>query len=391
MRLLYVHNDYGKPSGEEHAADSIADLLESHGHEVLWFRRSSAELAGSLAGKIKASIAGVHNPFAARALARRLDETKPDVVQVQNLFPLLSPSIFKPIKQRGIPVVMRCPNYRLFCPNGLHLVRGRVCEKCLGFGREAWCILRNCEGNLFKSTGYAVRNAWARITRRILDNVDVFIVQTAFQKEKFAGRGIPEAQIGIVPGLAAANAATEGFQPGDLVTFVGRVSPEKGIEDFLGAARLLPEMPFAVAGNTDAMPGIREQSPRNVSWLGFLEADGLEHLYRRSRVVVIPSRWYEGFPNVAVQAMMQARPVVAARIGAMTSVVENERTGLFFGAGDAADLAEKLASLYPDPERCERLGGAGRTKASTHYSADSVYASLAAVYERAFQRHRNRS
>ncbi len=121
MKVLYVHNEYAKPSGEEHAAGELVSLLKEHGHEVKWFTRSSAEISDSISGKIKALVAGIYNPFSAKHLANVLDEYQPDIVQVQNLYPLLSPSILKPIKQRKIPVVMRCPNYRLFCPTGLSL------------------------------------------------------------------------------------------------------------------------------------------------------------------------------------------------------------------------------------------------------------------------------
>jgi glycosyltransferase involved in cell wall biosynthesis len=386
MRILMVHNDYGSPSGEEHAAAALAGLLQDHGQEVRWFRRSSAEIVGSPLGSAKAFFAGIHNPFAARALARKLDELRPDLVQVQNLYPLLSPSIFKPIRERGIPIVMRCPNYRLFCPNGRHLVKGQVCEKCLSPGREIWCVLRNCEGNFGKSAGYALRNAWARISRRILQSVDVFIVQTDFQKQRFAERGIPEDQIGIVPALVPCNGLAEPRPGGELVTFVGRVSPEKGIDDFVCAARLMPDTPFAIAGDDSAMPGLRETSPENVTWLGFLQSDALNDLYLRSRVIVVPSRWYEGFPNVLARAMVCARPVVAARIGAMTCIVDDNKTGFFFEVGDSNDLAEKLKALFKDRELCNRFGQAGRAKALAQYSPANIYAALTDVYDKALTR-----
>jgi len=385
LRILFVHNDYGSRSGEEVAAEGLAQLLIDHGHEVFWFRRSSSEIGNSIGGRAKAFFAGIHNPFAARALSRMLDEVKPDVVQVQNIYPLLSPSIFHPIKARRIPIVMRCPNYRLFCPNGLHLVRGEVCEKCLGFGRETWCILKNCENSLFKSTGYALRNAWARLSGRILKNVDMFIVQTEFQKGKFAERGIPESRIGIVPGFVPDNDEAQPQELGDLVTFVGRVSPEKGIEDFLAAARLLPDLPFAVAGSENGMPGIHERSPANVQWLGFLVAAELRDLYARSRMVVVPSRWYEGFPNVAAQAMACGRPVVAARIGAMTSIVEDNRTGLLAEVGNPHDLAAKVEALYQDRDLCRRMGQAAIEKAVAQYSSESIYLALTAVYDNAIR------
>jgi glycosyltransferase involved in cell wall biosynthesis len=383
MRILYIHNQYAATSGEEHAAEAIAGLLKRHGHEVFWFRRSSENIGRSYVNQARALFSGIHNPRAARALARELDEIRPDLVQVQNIYPWLSPSIFRPIRERRIPVVMRCPNYRLFCPNGLHLVRGKVCERCLGPGREAWCVLKNCEGMFFKSAGYALRNAWARISGRILRNVDMFIVQTEFQKGKFVERGIPESRIGIVPGFVPNNNDAEPQELGDLVTFVGRVSSEKGIEDFLAAARLLPDVPFAVAGNEDSMSGIREKPPGNVRWLGFLQADGLRQLYRTSRIIVVPSRWYEGFPNVAVQAMAHRRPILASRIGALTSIVEGGRSGLLFEPSDPEDLATKIRLLYDDEDRCRRLGECGYAKAKEEYSPASIYEKLMAIYEMA--------
>ncbi len=72
-RLLFIHNEYGKPSGEEYAAQAIADLLKAHGHQVFWFRRCSSEILGSVASKVKAFFTGIHNPFAAKALAKTLD------------------------------------------------------------------------------------------------------------------------------------------------------------------------------------------------------------------------------------------------------------------------------------------------------------------------------
>ena len=56
MKVLYVHNKYAKPSGEEHAANELVELLREHGHDVKWFTRSSAEIADSSLGKIKAML-----------------------------------------------------------------------------------------------------------------------------------------------------------------------------------------------------------------------------------------------------------------------------------------------------------------------------------------------
>ncbi len=387
MRILYVHNDYATPSGEEHAVKALAELMRAHGHEVAWFRRSSAELRGAPAAHAKAFFTGIHNPSAARALAGVLDKFQPDVVQVQNLYPLISPSIFTPLRRRGIPVVMRCPNYRIFCPNGRHLVKGRVCNLCVGPGHELWCVVRNCQESFFKSVGYAARNAAARMTGRIRDGVDVFIVQSKFQRDLFAARGIPRDRIEIVPGLAP-DVTEPPWTIGRYVTFVGRVSPEKGIETFVRAAHLNAEIPCAVAGDDRSMPDLRRQGTGNIEWHGFLDHASLDAVYAQSRIVVVPSRWYEGFPNVIVQAMMMGRPVICSAIGGLPDIVEDRRTGLLFNPDNAAELAQKIRFLYTRPGLCRQLGIAGREKALREYSSDVCYERVMTAFEKAIRRCR---
>ena len=64
-----------------------------------------------------AFFSGIHNPRARNEMARLLRAEHCDLVQTQNLYPQFSPSILKPCRDRGIPVVMRCPNYRCSAPS----------------------------------------------------------------------------------------------------------------------------------------------------------------------------------------------------------------------------------------------------------------------------------
>lgn len=382
MRIVFAHNDYGRPSGEEHACESLAELLTTHGHGVDWFRRSSAELNGSSVSLIKAFFAGIHNPSAKREMARRLAAFQPDIVQVQNLYPLLSPSVLDACSSARVPVVMRCPNYRLFCPSGLHLSHGRPCDRCLG-GKEYWCVLRNCESSWLKSLGYALRNAVARLRQSILRSVTVFAVLSEFQRDRFIRCGIPAERVEVLPNIVPDVPESHHDEPGDLITFVGRVSPEKGIEDFVAAARRLPNLPFAVAGATDRMPDLVANSPSNIEWLGFLKEDDLNAVCSRSRLLVCPSRCFEGFPNVITRAMALGKPVVAARSGAIAEIVSDGVTGLLFEPGTVEELVANIRSLHPDVPRCRQMGQAGRKKALTEYCPDIVYARLIKIYRKA--------
>lgn len=381
MQILFAHNEYGAPSGEEQAVDSISRLLESKGHTVFRLLRSSRGIEG-FGPKVRAFFSGVYSLEARRLMTHALDEHHPNVVQVQNLYPFLSPSIFKPCHQRGVPIVMRCPNYRLFCPSALHLSHGQICERCLG-GKEYWCVLRNCENNIFKSLGYAVRNAAARISRSILDNVSIFIVLSQFQKQRFIQAGIPAHKLEILPNMVPPITLSATERPGEFVTFVGRASPEKGIGDFVAAARRLPDLPFVVAGATDRVPKLVASSPPNLRWLGFLKKKELNEVYVRSRLLVFPFRWFEGFPNVITHAMVLQRPVLAARIGAVPEIVDDGKTGLLFEMGNIDDLVVKIRTLHDDPARCREMGAAGCAKALSAYSPEVVYIRLMQIYHQA--------
>ena len=382
MKILFIHNSYSEktPTGEEHASRELASLLEEHGHEVRWFKRSSDEIRSGL-GPFKSFFTGIYNPSSARKLAKVLDEYKPDIVQVQNLYPLLSSSIFKPIKKRGIPVVMRCPNYRLFCPAGLCLsTKGEVCEKCFG-GKEWHCILSNCEQSILKSTGYALRNAYSRASHNINNGVDRYIVQSEFQKQKFIEQGIPADKLVILPGICPEIKVTNEEIKGEFVSFVGRVSAEKGIYEFIEAAKMNPELPFKVAGMLDKNFKIPEECPNNVEFVGFVKGDALNELYLKSKIIVVPSKWYEGFPNVITRGMLLKRPVITTNIGAMPSIIENGIHGLLVAPGDAIQLGESLAQLYNDDKKCKTFGMAGYEKARVLYSREAVYDILINTYE----------
>jgi len=382
-----IHNDYARHSGEEHACEAIASLLTSHGHNVNWYRRSSAEIAGSLAGRFKAAVTALHNPASAGAVRQIIEKQRPDVAFVQNLYPLVSPSVLVTLRNMRIPIVMRCPNYRLFCPNGLHFTGGAVCEKCLGFGREAWCVIRNCERSLPKSFGYALRNAVARWRQAILDNVDVFIVLSKFQRQRFIAGGIPEDKLAIVPNMIPATEGGRDDSLGETVSFLGRVAEEKGFADFAAAARCLPQIPFAVAGSVkESYRHDVEDLPPNLTMHGFLSGQALDAFLSRTRILVNCSVWYEGFPNTLTRAMAAGKPVITTRIGALPEIVTAGRTGLLYEPGNVAELVSGLQHLHAAPDRCIAMGKAGKAKADDEYGPERVYQCLSAACERARER-----
>lgn len=412
MNICLVHNEYGKFSGEEAVVLQQRSLLIDHGHTVEMFTRSSAGIPDSLAAKARAFFSGIYNPASRKDFRKLLDSFKPALVHIHNVFPLISPSIMPETRRAGIPVVMTLHNFRLICPNALLFTGGEICRQCLG-GREWRCVVRNCEGSLPKSLGYSVRTALARRFRWFLDNVDVFVCLTDFQRRIYVSEGFPPDRCIVVPnfisvvGVDTRCSAAESSTPEasneqgttndgstrfrvprselrvPFVLYAGRVSPEKDVPALLEAACLLPDIPFRIAGSYWRMPGLPEQAPGNVRFLGEIPSSALSDLYRKATMVIFPTRWYEGFPMVLLEAMSHCKPLVCTDIGGLGEIVDDHVTGRFYRAGNARQLADIVRELWNNPADCEALGKAGRRRMETEYSPDKAYEMLMAAYEMA--------
>jgi glycosyltransferase involved in cell wall biosynthesis len=380
MKICMVHNEYGSFGGEEAMLEGICRLLMERGHEVLRFTRSSAEIPKMRLGKVRAFFSGIHSSSAAREFANLIAREKPDIVQIQNVYPFISPVVFKISKQAAVPVVFRCANYRLFCPNGLLHSHGEVCDRCV-WGKEYWCVLRNCTGSIPKSIGYALRNACARASGAITKNTTMYYVPSEFQKRKFITWGISGERIAVIPNFIN---VTERFgradKLGDYVGYAGRISPEKGLPSLLGAAWKCRDIPFRIAGGLELMPELASSAPPNVKFLGRLTPDDMPKFYANARMLVTPSIWYETFGMVIIEAMIQRRPIIASKIGPITVVVDDNVTGLLFEPSNAKDLAKKIRYLWDRPELCRKMGRAGREKALREYSPEKYYERLMTLF-----------
>ncbi len=315
-------------------------------------------------------------------MRRLLRETGPDIVHIHNLYPLISPSILGVCRRMGVPVVMTVHNYRLICPTGLFMVKGRVCQRCMG-GREFWCALRNCTGGWAKSVGYAARNFAARRWKLYRRSVVRYMVLTDFQRQQLVQEGFPAERIEVIPNMVDAADTVPASALGSYVGYVGRISPEKDLPTLMKAARTWADIPFKAAGSYEGAADVVRQRPSNFDFLGHLRQDRLAAFYADSRIVVLCSVWYEGFPTTILEAMVMGRPVVCSRIGGLPEIVEDGVTGLLFRPGDAQDLAAKIRHLWDRPDACRALGQAGREKVLREYSLQRYYDRLMAAYERA--------
>ena len=72
-------------------------------------------------------------------------------------------------------------------------------------------------------------------------------------------------------------------------------------------------------------------------------------------------------------------------LGALAELVEDERTGLLFEAGNSADLCEKMRWAMSNPERMAQMGRNARARYEADFTAETNYAQLIAIYHSAIQ------
>jgi glycosyltransferase involved in cell wall biosynthesis len=352
-----------------------ARLLREAGHRVEVVDPAVEGWTGAL----RAAGGVVWDPGRTSEVRRLVRGLRPDVVHVHNLFPALSPAVIRAAAEEGVPVVMTLHNFRLLCLPATFLRDGRVCEDCLG-RRVPWPgLVHGCyRGSRLASAPYLASLALHRSTRTF-DRIRRFVAVSGFVRAKHAEAGIPVERIAVKPNFAWPVRRREG--PGTFFLYLGRLSAEKGVDTLLAAWR--PESGrLLVAGDGPGAARLRARAGAGVEFLGMVPAERARELVADARAVLIPSRCYEAFPRVVVEAYAAGVPVVASRIGALPEVVEDGATGLLASPDDPATWTEALERLMDD-ELSLRLGEGAYRAWAERYTPQANLRQLEAIYREA--------
>ncbi|MFL5617271.1 MAG: glycosyltransferase family 4 protein [Gemmatimonadaceae bacterium] len=166
------------------------------------------------------------------------------------------------------------------------------------------------------------------------------------------------------------------------VLFVGRLSPEKGIDTLLAAAGQLPEgVRLTIVGHGVLEAQVRAaaaSAPERIEFLGRRSQPEVLALWRRARVAVLPS-YSDPFPFTVLEALSQGTPVVGSAVSGIPEMVTDGENGLLVAPGDARALASAVTRLLTDePLRC-RLSAGAATSAS-RFSLDAAAPTVLAAY-----------
>ncbi|SUV02268.1 glycoside hydrolase [Priestia megaterium] len=361
MKILVIHNYYQISGGEDRVLEEEIKLLTSNGVEVVKYFISNKEMdLKGLVNKIKLGINTVWSKQKYKEIKSLIKEVNPDLVHLHNTFPLLSPSVYYACQVMGKPVVQTLHNYRLGCPGAMLLRNNEVCEKCIS-GSLLNSVKYGCYRN---SRVQTVPLSTMLYTHRFLNTwnnkVDKYIALTNFAKEKFIQIGLNEDKITVKPNFIEKHIEV-GIKKEDQVTFVGRISKEKGLHLLLAAwskvgSKVNTKLNVIGDGPLRKELESKYQHLSNVNFLGKLDSKDVLSYMSKSKYIIVPSIWYEGFPMTIIESYSVNTPVISSNIGSLKEVVINEVTGFHFENNNINSLENTLkkALHYSDYDKLQR-------------------------------------
>jgi glycosyltransferase involved in cell wall biosynthesis len=410
MKILIINYRYFLSGGPEKYMFAVKELLESHGHEIIVFSVKSKQnkeskyeryFADPIGGEDvtyyeqykktpKTMLQMLDRQFYSFHVKKRLEklikDTKPDVCYLLHHYNKLSPSVISACKKNKVPVVLRLSDFFLACPSAL-LYRDGICTECIDHSLLRAVKHRCVKGSLPSSIIKVAAMYFHRLSR-IYRKVDYVISPSSFtlniMKKHFGGKLVH------IPSFIS---TSEPYNPnpGTYVLYVGRVEEEKGILTAIKAVEgtdyLLKIVGKSSTGYDKVIRDyIRERKLKNTELLGAKYGEPLADLYRNARCVVIPARWYENMPNVALEAMSYSRPIIASDLGSLKELVIDGKTGLLFAPEDSLDLRKKIKLIFTTPPPRQKLGENAYRQGISIYSPEQHCSKLITVFDKAIRK-----
>lgn len=223
-----------------------------------------------------------------------------------------------------------------------------------------------------------------RSRRKSFRHVKAFISISRAVTESAVKAGVDQARIHEIPNFVerVPKASPPPMPENPAIGIFGRVTQWKGQKQFLGAAmQVLPKFPglrvYIVGDASDGDPKylaecreLAQSSPfaDQIEFTGLVT--DVAAYYRKCTVVVHASIEPEPFGMVLIEAMAEARPVVASILGAPSEIIQDGIEGYLVDPNDTDAMASRIATLLADPALATAMGARGHKKVRADYDPD---------------------
>ncbi|WP_171133158.1 MULTISPECIES: glycosyltransferase family 4 protein [unclassified Ruegeria] len=283
-------------------------------------------------------------PLSHRRALQELLTDRFDVIHYHNISLIGGPGIWK--IGTGIKLHtahehwMVCPSHILWRDNR------EICDerRCLR------CVLRHKRPpQLWRATDLVAREA---------RHVDAFLMlsQSCLDNHRRFGFTAPAQVIPSFLPDAPELPEQPSIHPRPFFFFAGRLEVIKGLQDVIPAFDDRLNADLLIAGDGEYEPELRRlaEGKSNVHFLGRLPPEDLRRYYRDALAAITPSRCYEVFPLVVLEAFRDGTPIIARDLGPYPEIVHHTGGGALFRSTD--ELAKILRQFADDPALSAKLG-----------------------------------
>lgn len=407
MKIILVNYRYFISGGPERYYFNIKEILERYGHEIISFSVKSSrnlpndyekyfldivddEVYFAQAKKktpkmILKSFTRMFYSFEAKRKMRQLiRDTRPDLVYVMQMHNKISPSIVDAARGEGVPVVHRISDFQYMCPNALfYNDRIGVCEDCLK-GKRMSCVKYRCVLNSPVYSTIKAAAKWLHDMMRVTEKINAFVVPSSFTLGKLYEYGISMKKLNLIPtffNLKEDNPIVE-YCP--FILFVGRIEKQKGLmtlmKTFEGTKYNLKIIGFSNDGYENELKNYLNEKSHNIEFLGRKKFEEIVPYLKSCLCTVVPSEWYDNFPNVILESFAYKKAVIATNFGSLPELVKNNETGLTFKYADIADFKSKVKYMFDNPKQAQLMGENAYKILIKNYSPESHYQQLMRLF-----------
>ncbi len=306
---------------------------------------------------------------------------KPDIVHT---YSWIVQSIIPALKSFNIPLILSVQDYRAICPAAGMVEKAAVCGMSLG--RHCMACSRYVYGfgpmGMLKSA--AVYFATKVNKSSLRNSINKFVACSVYVKQAhMQALGLQEADIIVIPHFFGGDIIKQEERvaglPEDFILFVGRLSPEKGVDILINAYHQLNTETKLVL--IVANPRYHYENTENLIVIEDAPHPLVMQAYKSCRFAVFPSIWPEPYGLVTLEAMSQKKAIITSNMGGFTDIVVDGKTGFLVSPHDVKAISQAMKYLLDNPETTIKMGQEGYKRWRELFTPEVVVPRMESLYK----------